>query len=548
MRDRGTRGVVRRDLLIPNLPMVDSRDEMSNIVRVGGFRLLHPLTFKTFHVVACPFGLTRPCIVDRILRHYLHGWRCTGRQASSIDRQSPGRIEGAHAMDTSPRSPMTNSVADSPPPRGGGAMEDGAAPVPPVGGGVPYNPYPLAGSGPAGYAGYYMGPPHHGMGNGGVPHGGVGYGMPYGGAMGPVGAAGVAPPPPHHPYAIQHHPQASYGVRGVQGPPGAGGPPPNGMPSHYGRGYGIYEYYGAGNGAQQPMKPQQQALPHQPMQGERASPSSPSSKSTRGGFHGHGSSPRSHKDGLSSGSKSSPLESRSDESSPSRALGGKSAGDSDADRAKSAAEAELTPSLVKPLQSDFHFFVLAVKDRLRLEAAQEVESSMEDNSKVAPDPQQMQYLINTNLNARMMKEWEDMKLEHKESYLKKEEEDRKRFMEEDSVASRHCATLTARVKSPGDVGGGDGSKESSPGRSNRTGKVKPSKSNRGGDDDSESDGEDDPDLQLQATESQDGDEDDEEPVTKEKEPKRSPGEASQEDQSPSKKNRFDSEERGDEQR
>jgi hypothetical protein len=30
----------------------------------------------------------------------------------------------------------------------------------------------------------------------------------------------------------------------------------------------------------------------------------------------------------------------------------------------------------------------------------------------------------------------------------KEEEDRRRFMEEDEIASRHCATLTARGKSP----------------------------------------------------------------------------------------------------
>lgn len=429
-------------------------------------------------------------------------------------------------------------MADSPT-CGGGAMEEGTAPGAPVGGGVPYNPY--GGSGSAGYVGYYMGPPH-GMVNGGVPHGG--YGTPYGGAMGPVGPQGVVPPPPHHAYAMQSHPhpQAPYGNRGVQGPPG--GPLSNGMPSQYGGGYGVYEYYGAGSGGQ-PMKPQQQPLPHQAMQGERTSPSSPSSKSTRGGFHGHGSSPRSTKDLPSSGSKSSPLESRTDESSPARATSGKNAGDSDVDRAKSAAEAELTPSLVKPLQSDFHFFVLAVKDRLRLEAEQEVQSSLADNSKVAHDSQQLQYLINTNLNARLMNEWEDMKLEHKEEYLKKEEEDRKRFMEEDAVASRHCATLTARVKSHGDVVGG-GSKETSPARRKHTGKDKPLKSDRDGGDDSESDGDDDPDLQLQATESQDGDDDDDGVLTNEKEPKRSPGEASQEDQSPSKKNRSD-EDKSDEQ-
>lgn len=39
-------------------------------------------------------------------------------------------------------------------------------------------------------------------------------------------------------------------------------------------------------------------------------------------------------------------------------------------------------------------------------------------------------------------------------YLKLEENDRKRFMSEDEVASRHCATLTARKRSPKQSGGG----------------------------------------------------------------------------------------------
>lgn len=40
-------------------------------------------------------------------------------------------------------------------------------------------------------------------------------------------------------------------------------------------------------------------------------------------------------------------------------------------------------------------------------------------------------------------------------YLKLEENDRKRFMSEDEVASRHCATLTARKRSPKQSGGGN---------------------------------------------------------------------------------------------
>jgi hypothetical protein len=58
------------------------------------------------------------------------------------------------------------------------------------------------------------------------------------------------------------------------------------------------------------------------------------------------------------------------------------------------------------------------------------------------------FLVNSNLNTRMMKLWEDLKSEERGSYMVKEEDDRRRFMEEDEIASRHCATLTARGKSP----------------------------------------------------------------------------------------------------
>jgi hypothetical protein len=47
-----------------------------------------------------------------------------------------------------------------------------------------------------------------------------------------------------------------------------------------------------------------------------------------------------------------------------------------------------------------------------------------------------------------MKAWEELKKEERDTYMVKEEEDRRRFMEEDEIASRHCATLTARGKSP----------------------------------------------------------------------------------------------------
>lgn len=44
--------------------------------------------------------------------------------------------------------------------------------------------------------------------------------------------------------------------------------------------------------------------------------------------------------------------------------------------------------------------------------------------------------------------WENLTNDERDAFMIKEEEDRRRFMEEDEIASRHCATLTARGKSP----------------------------------------------------------------------------------------------------
>jgi hypothetical protein len=214
---------------------------------------------------------------------------------------------------------------------------------------------------------------------------------------------------------------------------------------------------------------------------------------------------------------------------------------------KTATEAELTLSVVKPMQSDFHFFAQAVRDRLRLDAEEEVQSSLLSvkASPMCDDPHHRVYLVNTNLNARLMKAWEDLRGEDREVYIKKEEEDRKRFMEEDEVASRHCATLTARVKSPGEAAGGGGgggvaSKEASPGRRKGKGRNRSARAGHEDCDGEYDDGEGDSDLRIQASDSQD-DYDPYSPTNEEKEAKRSPGDAEVDDQSPSKKNRVDGE-------
>jgi hypothetical protein len=120
--------------------------------------------------------------------------------------------------------------------------------------------------------------------------------------------------------------------------------------------------------------------------------------------------------------------------------------DLEADRQKSTAEQELTLSEVEPIKTDFYWFVLSVRDSLRVQAERDVQASRASSSKNSKNNDV--YLINSRLNAYLMKAWEDLSPAQRDNFTKKEEEDRLRFMQEDEVASRHCATLTSRNKSP----------------------------------------------------------------------------------------------------
>ena len=117
------------------------------------------------------------------------------------------------------------------------------------------------------------------------------------------------------------------------------------------------------------------------------------------------------------------------------------------DRLKAAAVVELGLSEVKPIQSDFHFFIHDHKYKLLPLAIAEVDRKLEGKS---PDfiRKHRTFLIHSNLNCRIMKAWEDLPRTEREEYFKTEEDDRQRFMEEDEVVSRHCFTLTARIRSP----------------------------------------------------------------------------------------------------
>jgi hypothetical protein len=100
------------------------------------------------------------------------------------------------------------------------------------------------------------------------------------------------------------------------------------------------------------------------------------------------------------------------------------------------------PIHVKPMRSDFHFFVDDMRDSIK--AIVEKELGKESNNT---------FLLFTRMNARLMKAWEDATDDTRTKYFLKEEEDRRRFMADDDIVSRHCATLTARVRSPRDKEG-----------------------------------------------------------------------------------------------
>ena len=96
------------------------------------------------------------------------------------------------------------------------------------------------------------------------------------------------------------------------------------------------------------------------------------------------------------------------------------------------------PIHVDPMRSDFHFFVDDMKESMRALAEKELSEKdrMDD------------YLVLSNTNSRILAAWEGLSPASRNSYFKKEEDDKVRFMMEDDIASRHCATLTARARSP----------------------------------------------------------------------------------------------------
>lgn len=278
---------------------------------------------------------------------------------------------------------------------------------------------------PPGYSGHYSpygyppygGPPPHGY----HPHHG-------------------GPPPPGYPHHLPHshsHPPPPGGPGGYS--PGYGGRP------MYGGHYGAYEGSGAGS-------PSNVGDPRYPQQHSRdgRSKTPPFQRAgARGTTPGSAASVRS----ASSGPRSSPISRRENKSSPELAQpqpetpGGPRtsptiADECETERLRQAALTEISPSQVDPIKTAFHFFVTDMRDSLRSLAEAEVRKYTGGDGALDP------YLVNSNLNCRLMKAWEDLNDEERQACMSKEEADRRRFMEEEEIASRHCATLTARSKSP----------------------------------------------------------------------------------------------------
>jgi hypothetical protein len=103
------------------------------------------------------------------------------------------------------------------------------------------------------------------------------------------------------------------------------------------------------------------------------------------------------------------------------------------DRMRAAEEVK-----VEPIKTDFHWFVDDVGTKLRKAAEKQVRETTKSTGQLDL------FLVNSNLNNRMIKEWECMTPAARGAYLGKEEDDYIRFINEDEVASRHCATLTSR--------------------------------------------------------------------------------------------------------
>lgn len=139
-------------------------------------------------------------------------------------------------------------------------------------------------------------------------------------------------------------------------------------------------------------------------------------------------------------------------------------------------------SRVKPMRSDFHFYA----EDHKKDVMQGLQSATDWSKKDAVD-------VISELNERLLKKWEDETDDVRNFYLTKEELDKTRFMNEEEIGSRHCATLTSRPKGCGHLNlgdskstpkneedGGDGERSLSAGKENARSRITPKSKQRQG--------------------------------------------------------------------
>lgn len=109
---------------------------------------------------------------------------------------------------------------------------------------------------------------------------------------------------------------------------------------------------------------------------------------------------------------------------------------------------------VEPMKQDFHFFAIENYEVINEDCRRKVENEKIEHDRNVEEKESHRLFIQTTLlNSQLLSKWEHATPATRALYMRKEEADRKRFMSEEEIASRHCATLTARKRSPKTPGG-----------------------------------------------------------------------------------------------
>jgi len=109
---------------------------------------------------------------------------------------------------------------------------------------------------------------------------------------------------------------------------------------------------------------------------------------------------------------------------------------------------EMEELTVEPMKQDFHYYAMDHYEEVKNICEQQLAKSIANGHIQQKNKENHLFVLTTLINTLLIKNWEAAPASTRAEYLKKEEADRKRFMSEEEVASRHCATLTARRRSP----------------------------------------------------------------------------------------------------